>query len=257
MVADQTGCYHASVPSPTAGVLLIGNELLSGKVRDENAYFLARELAAIGVRLQRVVVVPDERDEIIDALRDLLRRVDLVFTAGGIGPTHDDITMDAVARALDRDLVLDPGLEARAREIFGARLGPAHLKMAWVPRGCDLVQSDELRWPTVAVDRVYVLAGIPKILRRGFRAVQARISGGRPAQLASVYVTTDEWTLAPLLDATVTAHPQVQVGSYPDMESTEHKVRVTFEAADPAAVHAAVEGLLARIPPGEVVRVER
>lgn len=241
---------------PSAAILLIGNELLSGKVRDENAYFLARELAANGVTLQRVVVVPDEQDEIIDALRDLLDRVDVVFTAGGIGPTHDDITMAAVGRALGRELVLVPELEARAREIFGDRLGPAHLKMAWVPQGCELVESDELRWPVVAVDRVYVLAGVPRILRRGFRAVRGRLTRGRPVQVASIYVTTDEWTLAPLLDATLAAHPTVQVGSYPDMETTEHKVRITLENEDSGVVRAAVENLLARLPASDVVRVE-
>lgn len=244
------------MPTPTAGILLIGNELLSGKVRDENSFYLARKLTAMGIELRRVVLVSDELDEVVEALRDLLGRVDVVFTSGGIGPTHDDITMAAVAAALDRELTQLPDLEERARRIFGGTIGPPHLKMATVPEECELIESDELRWPVVLVDRVYVLAGVPKIFRRGFRAVRGRLTRGRPHHVASIFVTTDEWTLAPLLDATIAAHDDVAVGSYPDMDSASFRVRVTIEAAEPNSVAAAVRDLLSRVPQAEVVKVE-
>jgi molybdenum cofactor synthesis domain-containing protein len=253
-LCDQTAIM-AAVTAPTAGILLVGNELLYGKVRDENAYYLARELSALGISLRRVVVVPDEMDQVIEAFRDLLERVDVVVTSGGIGPTHDDITVEAISRALDRPLELIPDLEARAHTIFGCELGPAHLKMARVPRGCELIESERLRWPVIAMDQVYVLAGVPQILRRGFDAIRQRLPTGTIHQVASIYVSTDEWTLAPLLDATVAAYPRVEIGSYPVMGNPGYRIRVTLEATEAEQVRQAVQDLLGRIPTDQVLRV--
>ncbi len=244
------------VTAPTIGILLVGNELLSGKVRDENAYFLARELNSLGLDLRRVVLVPDERDDVIEGVLDLLERVDLVFTSGGIGPTHDDITVEAVAQALDRELELVPELADRARTIFGQDIGPAHLKMAHVPRGSELIESEQLRWPVIRTERVFVLAGVPEILRRGFDALRPHLPSGDPQYLASVYLTTDEWSLAPLLQATLESYPDVEVGSYPVFSNPDYRVRVTFEALDPHLVRDAQRDLVERLSPDHVVRVE-
>jgi len=238
---------------PTAAILLIGNELLSGKVRDENAHFLAGELFARGLPLKRIVVVPDEIGTVADALCELLGRVDIVFTSGGIGPTHDDITVEAVARALERPLVSSKQLEQAARSVFGEKLDEAHLRMTRIPEGATLVESEETRFPVIAVERVYVLAGVPTIFRRGFRAVAPRLPRGAPKRLDNVYVRLDEWSLAPHLNRLVAAYPNVEIGSYPVMGESRYRVRITFEGTDTAAVEGAGRDLVSALPPEVVV----
>lgn len=244
---------------PTAGILLIGNELLSGKVADENLRFLSAELFALGIEVRRAVVVPDEADEIVEALLDLRRRVDVVITSGGIGPTHDDLTVAAVAQALGRPLELDDGLVERVKQVFGDRLDEAHFKMARIPRGTVLVESSETRFPALVVDRVCVLAGIPKILRRSFAAIRdgGHLPAGRPQLVTTLFVMSDEWTLAPHLDRIVAAFPDVQLGSYPVLDEPSYRVRLVFEARDADRVDAAVRSLVEGLPAGLVVRTER
>jgi molybdenum cofactor synthesis domain-containing protein len=239
-----------------AAVLLVGNEILSGKVADENAGFLAQELTARGVVVRRIVVVPDDVPTIVEALVDLRARVDFVVTSGGIGPTHDDVTVEAVANALERPLERHPALVRRAREIFGEGLGGAHLKMATVPRGVTLVESERTRWPTMVVDDVYVLAGVPSILRRGFDAIRDLLPRREPRCVATVIVRTDEWALAPLLDGVVAGFPDVAVGSYPVLgQGRSFHVRVVVEGAARDRVAAAVAALVAVVPAGDLESV--
>lgn len=242
----------------TAGILLIGNELLSGKVADENAHFLSRELFAMGIEVRRVVVVPDETDEIVEALLDLRSRVDLVFTSGGIGPTHDDITVASVAKALDRPLEVDPALVERVKKFFGENLNDSHYKMATIPKDCTLVETERTRWPALAVDKVFVLAGVPKILHRSFGAIKEKglLPSGTPQHLTTIFVKTDEWTLAPILDQTLNAHPDVAIGSYPVLNEPIYRVRITIESTDASNVDAAAQFLIEGLPGKDVVRVE-
>jgi molybdenum cofactor synthesis domain-containing protein len=247
------------VESPSAGILLVGNELLSGKVADENLAYLTAGLFELGIEVRRAVVVRDETDEIVEALLDLLRRVDVVITSGGIGPTHDDITVAAVARALGRPLEVDAGLVERVRQVFGEPLEDAHLKMATIPRGAVLVESSSTRFPALVVDRVCVLAGVPKILRRSFAAIRDRglLPAGRALLVTTLFVLSDEWALAPLLDRTVADFPDVRLGSYPVLDEPAYRVRLVFEALDAERIDAAVRSLVERLPPGQVVRTER
>ena len=247
----------APVQHQTVGILLIGDELLSGKVADENAAFLCRELTARGLVVRRVLVVTDEIDEVVEALDDLRRRYDYIITSGGIGPTHDDITVEAVGRALGRPLEVHPDLRQRARELFGAELEPAHLKMATIPRGSTLVESNETRWPALVVDRVFVLAGVPKIMRRSFAAVSSLLPKSDARHLSTLFLTIDEWTLAPALDRAVEAFPHVQIGSYPVLGDPTYRVRVTLEGHDGQAVDDATALLRDQIPEEQVVRAER
>lgn len=251
-------CYSERVSRYTAGILLIGDELLSGKVADENAHFLSRELFAMGIEVRRVVVVPDETDEVVEALLDLRNRVDCVFTSGGIGPTHDDITVAAVAKALDRPLEVDPALVERVKKFFGKNLNDSHYKMATIPNGCTLVETKHTRWPALAIDKVFVLAGVPKILRRSFRAIKESglLPNGVAKQVTTIYVLTDEWTLAPILDQTLVAHPDVAIGSYPVLNEPTYRVRITIESVDAEKVDDAVRFLVELLPENDVVRVE-
>ncbi|MGH8006231.1 MAG: molybdopterin-binding protein, partial [Candidatus Binatia bacterium] len=150
-----------------AGIIVIGNEILSGKTLDSNSAFLARELRQLGVALRRITVIPDELDLIADTVREFHTRFDLVFTSGGVGPTHDDITMDGVARAFGRRVIRHPLLENYIREYLNGRpMNEAYWKMTEVPEGAELLQDDRLRFPTIKLENIYILPGIPEILQQ-------------------------------------------------------------------------------------------
>lgn len=242
-------------PPRTAAALVIGNEILSGKVADANVVYLARELRELGVALERVVVVPDDVDVIVKDLQALSSAYDVVFTSGGVGPTHDDVTIEAVAKAFGRRVVRAPAFETLLRELYGARLTEAHLRMADVPEGCELVSNEQVRWPTVCMGNVYVFPGIPEIFRAKFPVLRERFRQ-EPWHLRMVYTVLDEGNLKEPLDRVVARFPGVQVGSYPKLSDPEYHVKITLEAKDRAAVEAATEALVASLPPEAIVRVE-
>jgi molybdenum cofactor synthesis domain-containing protein len=228
-------------PTPGAAVLLIGNELLSGKIRDQNGHNLAKMMRRRGIRLVEVCTVEDDLDAIGSALRRLLERVPLVFTSGGVGPTHDDVTMEAVALALGRPLQRDAKMERILRAHFGERITDAALKMADLPAGTEL--TAEHGWPvmrlTLAEDRrIYILPGIPELCRAKIEALEA-IPGELPDAggwaLELLHTAMDEADLAEPLNRVVADFPDVEIGSYPRWTGDEHGrlrciVRVTFEA---------------------------
>src|SRR5499426_1363512 len=147
----------------TAGIILVGNEILSGKIEDANAAYLCRELRALGVDVCRITVIPDEVELIAEEVAAFSRAFDVVFTSGGVGPTHDDVTIEGVARALGVPVVRDPGLVARFTEVFQDRLNEARLKMADVPEGAELLAMDSLIVPVVKLANVFVFPGVPEI----------------------------------------------------------------------------------------------
>lgn len=243
----------ASAPAaPTAAILLIGNELLSGKVADQNASYLTRELRALGVVVGRIEVIPDVESDIVDTVRKLAARFDLVFTSGGVGPTHDDVTLPAVAAAFDMTVARHPELEALLRASYGERLHERDLRMADVPSGARLEYGSGggVIWPVIVVRNVWVLPGVPSIFRRKFEAVR-ELFRAAPIFAHAVYSREGEGAIAAVLDAVVAEFPAVEVGSYPDLESREHKVKITLDGRDRAAVEAATAMLIARL--GEAV----
>src|SRR5207249_12157418 len=141
----------------TAGIVLIGNEIRSGKVVDANASYLCRELRALGVDVRRICAIPDEVELIAAEVAAQSRDFDVVFTSGGVGPTHDDVTIEGVARALGVAVVRHPQLAGLLRQYYGERLNEAHLKMAEVPEGAELVGAESLRFPTIVMRNVYIL----------------------------------------------------------------------------------------------------
>ncbi|MBL9101479.1 MAG: competence/damage-inducible protein A [Myxococcales bacterium] len=227
--------------SPTAAVLLIGNELLSGKIRDQNGHNLALMLRRRGIRLLEVCTVEDDHDAIGAALLRLLARTPLVFTSGGVGPTHDDVTLAAVARAIGRPLERHPAMEATLRAHFGARITPAALKMADLPAGTELAAPHG--WPVMKVSladdrRIYILPGIPELCRAKIEALEA-LPGELPDAggwaLERLHTDMDEADLAAPLDRVVADFPAVDIGSYPRWSRGPEGglrciVRVTFEA---------------------------
>jgi molybdenum cofactor synthesis domain-containing protein len=235
---------------------VIGNELLSGKVEEANLSVLARALRAAGIELRRVVMILDDVDEIAREVQALAAAHDWLFTSGGVGPTHDDVTVTAVAKAFGVPVVEDPVLAQMLREHYQERCTEGHLRMALVPRGAALEVSPEIRWPTLRLANTWLLPGVPEIFRMKLPVAVARLGAGIAFVSRAVYTRMDEGDLKPLLDAVVERFPSVDVGSYPKWQDPAYKTKLTFDGRDPALVEAARDAFVALLPAGEPQRVE-
>jgi molybdenum cofactor synthesis domain-containing protein len=227
---------------PTAGIVIIGDEILSGKFAEENAAFLIGELRALGVDLRRITVIPDDLEDIAATVVETSSRFDYAFTSGGVGPTHDDVTMAAIATAFGTSVVRHPDLEARVRGYWKDKLAEANLRLADVPSGAELVYGKDQIWPVVCYRNVYIMPGVPALFRRKFVDIRDRFRA-RPVTAARLYVDVDEGELAPHLHVVVAAHASVRVGSYPRFSEKDFRVLVTLEAADGDEVRAAFDQL--------------
>jgi molybdenum cofactor synthesis domain-containing protein len=240
----------------TAAALVIGNELLSGKIQEANLFELSRLLRALGIALVRAVIVPDDVQVIASELAVLRRAADVVFTSGGVGPTHDDVTVQAVARSFDVEAVLDPTLSGMLREVYGERCTDAHLRMAMVPQGALLLSTSDVKWPTPLIGNVFILPGVPEIFRAKLDVVRAHLSGRRPFASKAVFLRLDEAELTQALDQVVAAHPEVEIGSYPKWFEPSYKTKVTFDGRNAEAVDSALSDFLARFETAVIARVD-
>jgi molybdenum cofactor synthesis domain-containing protein len=238
----------------TAGIVIIGDEILTGKFADENAAFLIGELRALGVDLRRIVVIPDELDDIAATVPELAARFDFVFTSGGVGPTHDDVTMAGIARGFGTRVVREPVLEQRVRAYWGTKLAEPNLRLADVPEGAELVYGRDQVWPVVSYRNVYILPGVPALFRRKFVDIRDRFRA-MPVTVARVYIDADEGQIAGELDVVVAAFPAVRIGSYPRFTERDFKVLVTLEGPGSDDVAGALALMIERIG-GRVVRHE-
>jgi molybdenum cofactor synthesis domain-containing protein len=241
-----------------AAVLVVGSEVLSGKVSDENGPFLVKRLRELGTELVSLHVVPDRMDVIVEALLAARRRAAWVLTSGGVGPTHDDLTLPAVARALGRPLRREEGMVTvlrtmHARHHPGEGLPQAALRMADLPEGTRLLGDPE--FPTLVVEGVAMLPGVPSFLRHQFERI-APLLRGAPFHLVCLYLGLGEDRIAAPLDRVAREHPDVEIGSYPRFDVTDHRVRVTLEGRDAASVRAAARATVAELPAGAVLRTE-
>ncbi|HUJ25238.1 MAG TPA: molybdopterin-binding protein [Myxococcales bacterium] len=238
----------------TAAIVVIGNEILSSKVQDENGPWLARELRSLGVDLRRIETVPDEIPLIVDALRRCLASAKWVFTSGGIGPTHDDVTIAAVSQAFGRRVVTDERTVELLRAHFRPPLKPALLRLAEVPEGSLVEFHEGFLFPVISLENVIVLPGVPSLLQEGFTRIRERFRVA-PIFSRALYFSIGESTLAEHLDATVARFPTVGIGSYPRFDQgADYRVKVTFDGRDEAEVAAALEFLKARAPQGSIIR---
>lgn len=236
-------------------LVVIGNEILSGKIHDTNTYFAARELRSIGVELKRIAVVPDELDAIAEEVRYCSQRFEFVITSGGVGPTHDDITVAGVAAALELAVVIHPQLEALIREHFGDRPNKAGMKMAEVPQGAVLIEGGPMIFPTVQIENIYMLPGIPQLFEGKLMALKARFATD-PYFVRAVYTSAGEGRIAALLDACLERFPNLLLGSYPKIGNAEYRVKVTLESKDPKYVEQAFRYLLELLPADVVIKTE-
>jgi molybdenum cofactor synthesis domain-containing protein len=239
----------------TAAIIVIGNEILSGKVVDTNSAFLSKELRSLGVSLKRILVIPDELDAIAAAVHELHPAFDVVFTSGGVGPTHDDITMEGISLGLGRRLIRHPVLEKKIRDFSGESINEARLKMAEVPEGSDLVFGEDLTFPAVKAENVYILPGIPELLQSKFLAIRSQFAVD-PYHLRVIYTRAMESSIAEYLNATLAVFPDLLLGSYPKLDHPEYRVRVTLESKDRDYLERAFAHLMAQLSPDVIVKTE-
>jgi molybdenum cofactor synthesis domain-containing protein len=231
----------------TAGIVIIGNEILSGKVQDANAAYLLRELRLLGVDVKKVSVVPDEVDIIALEVATFSRQFDVVFTSGGVGPTHDDVTIEGIAKAFGHRVVRHPELERLLRSRYGEDLNEARLKLTEVPEGAVLIRGDGLWLPAVAMGNVYIFPGIPDLFRQKFDSIKERFRD-QPYFLRKVFVKEGEGYIAAFLHDLLREFPDLLLGSYPDIHNPSYKVMLTLESKDEAYLGTALERLLTLLP---------
>ncbi len=239
----------------TVAIVVVGNEILSGKVLDTNSHVAAKALREAGVCVRKIVVVPDEVEEISRAVAECHRSYSVVITSGGVGPTHDDVTIEGVALGLGRKVVTHPVIEERLKSFYKERVNPARLKMARVPEGAELVEGGSFNFPTIKVDNVYVLPGIPQIFVEKLARITESMAAS-PYFLKVLYTREGEGSIAEHLQATLARYPRLEIGSYPKLGEPEYTVKVTVESKDKEYLEEGFAHLLARLPPESVVRTE-
>ncbi|WP_126974967.1 competence/damage-inducible protein A [Frigidibacter oleivorans] len=234
------------MPNPTAAILVIGDEILSGRTREGNAHFLAQELARVGVDLREIRVVPDDHAAIVAAVNALRAGHDHLFTSGGIGPTHDDITADAVAAAFGAAI----GVRDDARALMaahydkrGVEFNESRMRMARIPDGADLIDNPVSIAPGFTIGNVHVMAGVPQVFQAMVASVLPRITGGRPLLSQSLRVMRPEGEVAGRLGELAAAHPGVSMGSYPFVQDGAYGTNLVVRGPEAEAVSAAMTAL--------------
>jgi molybdopterin-biosynthesis enzyme MoeA-like protein len=240
----------------SAAFLAIGNELLGGKVAEANLFPLAKTLRALGIELRTAEILLDDVPTLARAVERLAKAHGVLVTSGGVGPTHDDVTMEAVAAAFGRKVVRSPELVELVRSTFGAKMTDAHLRFADVPEGALLRHAPDGAWPTPVLENVWILPGVPEVFRMKLATLRAWLVGPRPFVTRALVLNRDEVDLKDALDGVVAAHPTVSVGSYPALFNPRYRTRITFDGTSEVAVSAALDDLRSRLVPGWIVEIE-
>lgn len=230
----------------TAALIIIGNEILSGRTQDVNLAYVATRLGEVGVQLAEVRVVPDVAGEIIHAVNRLRAKFDYVFTTGGIGPTHDDITAECVARAFDRPLLLNPQAHAilkRHYDRLEVEMNEARLRMAHTPEGAILIDNPVSAAPGFRVENVHVMAGVPKIMQAMLDGILPTLRGGAKVQSRTIVCNLPEGEVAAGLGALQQTWPAIDMGSYPSFATGDFRVSLVLRGTDKAALDAAAEAV--------------
>ncbi|WP_375773301.1 molybdopterin-binding protein [Archangium gephyra] len=239
-----------------AAAVIIGNEVLTAKVVDANGPHLIKRLREVGIPLRTLELVPDEVDIIVEAVARARLRAKYVFTSGGIGPTHDDVTVRAVALAMGRKVVRLPEMVALIREKAVDAPTAEAMRLADAPEGAVLLPQPGSWYPVLTVGDVFMLPGVPQLFRTQLEAVLARLSG-TPVHLRVLYLNLGESAVAAVLDRVALDMPHVAIGSYPMFDrSLDYSVKVTVESVEKDAVEVAVARLQTGLPSGSVVRTE-
>jgi len=235
-VSTTASSATATSALPTAALIVIGNEILSGRTQDINAQYLAQRLGSVGVRLREIRVIPDDTEAIITAVNMMRRQVDYVFTTGGIGPTHDDITTAAIAQAFGVPLIRHPEAVAILQAHLGDDITESRLKMAETPEGATLIDNPVSAAPGFRMGNVHVLAGVPRIMRAMLESVLPTLDGGPPLVSRAVTAPIREGEVAAPLAAIQARWPTVDLGSYPWAQGGRLGTTLVARSPDPAAL---------------------
>ncbi len=230
----------------TAGIIVIGNEILSGKTTDENSPYLVRELRHLGVDVRKISAIPDEVELISREVREFSIAYEYVFTTGGVGPTHDDLTMDGIAAAFGRGLHRHPELESILRQYYDSVSLQGNLRMADIPEGARLVGGKGAWFPVIALENVYIFPGVPEIMRRKFDRIKEMFRD-TPYHLREVFLRADEGQVAALLHDVLIHFPDLMLGSYPDLDNPSYSIKLTLESKDPVFLDRAHTFLLSEL----------
>ena len=237
--------------NPTAAILVIGDEILSGRTRDSNLHFLAGELARVGIDLREARVIGDRHEVIVGAVRELSAAHDHLFTSGGIGPTHDDITADAVAEAMGAKLSVRDDARAILQAHYdrmGVEMNEARLRMARVPEGAVLIDNPVSAAPGFSVGNVHVMAGVPRIFEAMVAGLLPRLTGGTPLLSQSYRIERGEGEIAGPLADLQSAFPDLLMGSYPFNQNGAFGANVVIRGPDPSRVSEAMTRLATLFP---------
>ncbi|AXI57140.1 competence/damage-inducible protein A [Sulfitobacter sp. JL08] len=236
------------MPNPTAAMLVIGDEILSGRTRDSNTHYLAQELTKQGIDLREVRVVSDDRAAIINAVKALSQGFDHVFTSGGIGPTHDDITADCIAAAFDAHIDVREdahAILAAHYERSGLELNAARLRMARIPDGAGLIENPVSAAPGFSIENVYVMAGVPSVFQAMVASVLPTLTGGKPLLSQTLRIQRGEGDIAGPLAELAAEFSDLSIGSYPFIKDGIYGSNIVIRGSDGARVDMAIARLSA------------
>lgn len=239
------------MPNPTAAMLVIGDEILSGRTRDANMYHLAGELTAIGIDLKEVRMVSDDREAIIAAVRELSDGYDTVVTSGGIGPTHDDITADCVAAAFDDGIGVRDDARALLQSHYdstGKELNDARLRMARIPDSATLIDNPVSIAPGFKLENVHVMAGVPSVFTAMVASVLPTLTGGAPLLSETYRIDRGEGDIAGPLAAIAETYTDLAIGSYPFQQDGKYGANIVLRGTDVTRIETALSELKAVFP---------
>lgn len=230
----------------TAALVIIGDEILSGRTHDKNTPWIAERLTELGVRMREVRVIPDVEQTIIDTVNEMRAAHDYVFTTGGIGPTHDDITAESVAHAFGVEVELHEGAYQELLKYYKdeSEITEARKKMAMIPQGGELIDNPVSGAPGIKMDNVYIFAGVPRIMQSMFDAVAPTLKGGKPVQSRSVTADLPESAVADELGKIQKRYPDIAIGSYPQYRNGKFGTTLVMRGIDDEDLEAATQDVV-------------
>jgi len=239
----------------TAGIIIIGNEILSGKVQDANSFYLTSELRALGVDVKKISVIPDEIEVIGREAVEFSRRYDYVFTSGGVGPTHDDVTMSGIANGFGVKLVENSEIREFLCSRYKSDLNSAIIKMTMVPEGSKVTCSGNIRFPVISFKNIFIFPGIPEYLRNKFPLIREMFRS-TAFNLKRLYLNCHEAEIADILNKVVEGNKDVAFGSYPILGESDYRVIITAESKFNDHLEKSLDELLDKLPKEIIVRIE-
>lgn len=238
------------------GIIIIGDEILSGLVQDSNALFMVKELRQKGMDVRRVSFIKDDVDDIAREVKIFSETFDYVFTSGGIGPTHDDVSIEGISKAFNVRTVINEQLRAVLEKMFKTTLTPEQLRMAEVPEGAEVIPDETIGLPLIRYKNVYIFPGIPELLKKKFFVIEKMLFTDNPPLIKKVYIKEFESKVAPILNEIVKNHRNVKIGSYPFMNIEDYTIMITLESYESNSLQDAFQELMKSLPSDTIVRVE-